>query len=80
MMLGSASTFVIGPRRGKIVFTTSVMVDHCFEGQRSTLLDALFIAPGAKSTNMLKKDGCVIHWVREVFGHCKTIGAVGEGL
>jgi catalase len=83
MKLGSASTFIIGPRRGKIAGatgTTWIMADHHFEGQRSTLFDALFIAPGAKSADTLKKDGRVVHWVREAFGHCKTIGAVGEGL
>ena len=83
MKLGAASTFIIGPRRGKIsdaTGKTSVMADHHFEGQRSTLFDALFIAPGVKSAETLKKDGRVIHWVREAFGHCKTIGAVGEGL
>jgi len=82
MALGSASTFIIGPRRGKIagaIETISVMADHHFEGQRSTLFDALFIAPGAKSADTLKNDGRVIHWVREAFGHCKAIGAVGEG-
>ena len=50
MKLGSASTFTIGPRRGRIAGVTgtaSVMADHHFEGQRSTLFDALFIAPGA---------------------------------
>ena len=83
MKLGSASTFIIGPRRGKVTGateTTSLVADHHFEGQRSTLFDALFIAPGVKSAEMLKKDGRVIHWVREAFGHCKPIGAVGEGL
>jgi len=83
MKLVSASTFIIGPRRGKIsgaTGATSVMADHHFEGQRSTLFDALFIAPGSKSANTLTKDGRVIHWVREAFGHCKPIGAVGEGI
>lgn len=83
MKLGSASTFIIGPRRGKIsgaTGTVSVMADHHFEGQRSTLFDALFIAPGAKSAEALRKNGRVIHWVREAFGHCKTIGALGEGM
>jgi catalase len=78
-----ASTFIIGPRRGKIsdaAGTTSVMADHHFEGQRSTLFDALFIAPGSESAETLKKDGRVIHWVREAFGHCKAIGALGKGL
>jgi len=83
MKLGWASTFIIGPRRGKISSSTgtaSVMADHHFEGQRSTLFDALFIAPGSRSAETLKKDGRVIHWVREAFGHCKTIGALGEGI
>jgi len=82
LKLGSASTFIIGPRRGKIIGATgtvSVMADHHFEGQRSTLFDALFIAPGSKSAETLRKDGRVIHWVREAFGHCKPIGALGEG-
>ena len=81
MKLGSASTFIIGPRRGKILGAagTSVMADHHFEGQRSTLFDALFIAPGSGSAEKLKKDGRVVHWVREAFGHCKAIGALGEG-
>ena len=83
MKLGSASTFVTGPRRGKIVDATGtgfVLADHHFEGQRSTLFGALFVASGAKSAEVLKKDGRVIHWVREAFGHCETVGAVGEGL
>lgn len=83
MKSGSASTFIIGPRRGKIsgaTGTTSVMADHHFEGQRSTLFDALFVAPGSRSAETLVKNGRVIHWVREAFGHCKTIGALGEGL
>lgn len=81
--LGSASTFLIGPRRGKVTGATgtaTVMADHHFEGQRSTLFDALFIPPGSKSAEVLKKDGRVIHWVREAFGHCKAIGAAGDGL
>lgn len=83
MKLASASTFVIGPRRGKIsgaTGMTSVMADHHFEGQRSTLFDALFIAPGSKSAQTLERDGRVIHWIREAFGHCKPIGALGGGL
>jgi len=82
MKAESAFTFIIGPRRGKIVSATgtAIMADHHFEGQRSTLYDALFIPSGAKSAETLKKNGRVIHWVREAFGHCKTIGAVGEGL
>jgi catalase len=76
-----ALPFVIGPRRGSIKASGpgSVQADHHFEGQRSTLFDAVFIAPGAQSVGTLAQDGRVVHWVREAFGHCKAIGAVGEG-
>jgi catalase len=79
---GEALSFVIGPRRGQIKTSSGVatlQADHSYEGQRSTLFDAIFIPPGAASVGRLAQDGRVIHWVREAFGHCKAIGAVGEG-
>lgn len=76
-----ALTFVIGPRRGKIYSDgKEIMADHHFEGQRSTLFDAIFIPSGSKHAMALASDGRVVHWVREAFGHCKAIGAIGEGL
>lgn len=77
-----ALSFVIAPRRAQIKTSTGTMTvqaDHHFEGQRSTMFDAFFIAPGAQSVGTLAQDGRVVHWVREAFGHCKTIGAIGEG-
>lgn len=77
-----AFTFIIGPRRGKIYpagYDDGVIADHHFEGQRSTLFDAIFIPSGAEHAMALASDGRVLHWVREAFGHCKVIGAIGEG-
>ena len=85
-----ATTWIIGPRRGKIyaaasdrkepdVEGDSLVADHHFEGQRSTLFDALYIPSGEEHAKTLKESGRVIHWVREAFGHCKAIAAVGEG-
>ncbi|KAH0583518.1 Catalase-1 [Termitomyces sp. J132] len=77
-----ATPFLIGPRRGEVKADSgpSVFVDHHFEGQRSTLFDALFIPSGAHSAKTLATNGRTIHWVREAFGHCKAIGAIGSGV
>jgi catalase len=83
----NALTFIIGPRRGKIYpagqtvgVGEGIIADHHFEGQRSTLFDAIFIPSGAEHAMALVSDGRAVHWVREAFGHCKVIGAIGEGM
>lgn len=86
--LGSAkaTTWVIGPRRGKIhsegdniVLGAGMVADHHFEGQRSTLFDAIYIPSGAEHAKNLATNGRAVHWIREAFGHCKAIGAIGDG-
>lgn len=81
-----ALPFFIGPRRGDIYPKgqtpgkgEGLFVDHHFEGQRSTLFDALFIPGGLEHVRTLASNGRAIHWVLEAFGHLKAIGAVGEG-
>ena len=83
----SAVSFIIGPRRGKVYHAgqtvgvgEGVIADHSFEGQRSTLFDAIFIPPGEEHVRTLAATGRAVHWVREAFGHCKAIGAIGEGV
>ncbi|EJD04347.1 catalase-domain-containing protein [Fomitiporia mediterranea MF3/22] len=82
-----ALPFLIAPRRGEIYPEgqafgkgQGVVADHHFEGQRSTMFDALFIPGGAESVKTLASNGRAIHWVLEAFGHLKTIGAVGEAV
>ncbi len=81
-----AVPFTFGPRRGPVFAAgedrssgKGVQPDHHFEGMRSTMFDAVFI-PGGSHVETLKKNGRVVHWVREAFGHLKTIGASGEGV
>lgn len=81
-----ATTWIIGPRRGKVYADGEVVgsglgiiADHHFEGQRSTMFDALFI-PSGSHAKALATNGRAVHWIREAFGHCKAIGAVGEGM
>ncbi|KAF5386615.1 hypothetical protein D9615_001546 [Tricholomella constricta] len=77
-----AVNFLIGPRRGEVKPASGppVVVDHHYEGQRSTLFDALFIPSGAQHAKALAENGRTVHWVREAFGHCKAIGAIGEAV
>ncbi|KAK2460639.1 hypothetical protein APHAL10511_007109 [Amanita phalloides] len=87
-MLTSAKAicYLIGPHRnmvyaaGEIVGSgTGLVADHHFEGQRSTMFDAIFIPSGQEHAKKLLEAGRVIHWIREAFGHCKVIGAIAEG-
>ena len=79
--------YLIGPCRGEVypegdgggLAETGLRVDHHWEGQRSTLFDALFVPSGLKHAKTLSNNGRTVHWVREAFGHCKAIGATGEG-
>ncbi|KAF3941545.1 Catalase-3 [Dactylella cylindrospora] len=79
-----AVPLVIGPRRNYIYADgeerkegNGIWADHHFEDQRSTLFDAILIPPG-RHVETLSTNGRVIHWIREAFGHLKTIGAIAE--
>ncbi|KAK0443540.1 catalase [Armillaria borealis] len=78
-----ALPFLIGPRRGRILpkggKSEGMMVDHHFEGQRSTLFDAVLVPSGVEHAKILSEIGRTVHWIRESFGHCKAIGAIGDG-
>ncbi|TVY84232.1 Catalase-1 [Lachnellula suecica] len=76
-----AFVFTIGPKRQPVKSSggPSVQPDHHFEGMRSTMFDSLYI-PGGEHVATLLKQGRVVHWVREAFGHCKAIGATGEAV
>jgi len=81
-----ATTWIIGPRRGKVFAEGEAMgtgqgivADHHYEGQRSTMFDAIYIPSGATHAKALASNGRAVHWIREAFGHCKAIGAVGDG-
>ncbi|KAL3423350.1 catalase a [Phlyctema vagabunda] len=77
-----ALCFTIGPKRQPVIPSSGgkgVVPDHHFEGMRSTAYDSIYL-PGGSHIPSLMKQGRVIHWVREAFGHCKTIGATGEAV
>jgi catalase len=77
-----AFVYTIGPRRQPVIPSSGgkgVFPEHHFEAFRSTGFDTLYI-PGGDHVATLLKNGRVIHWVREAFGHLKAIGATGEGV
>ena len=81
-----ATTWVIGPRRAKVYAAgeeigsgAGIVADHHYEGMRSTMFDALFVPSGPKQAENIISNGRAVHWIRETFGHCKAIGAIGEG-
>ena len=77
-----AFVFTIGPKRQAVIPSSDgkgVSPEHHFEAVRSTAFDTLYI-PGGDHVATLLKNGRVIHWVREAFGHLKAIGATGEGV
>ncbi|KAK4235322.1 catalase [Achaetomium macrosporum] len=78
-----AVPLVVAPSRAKITAadgSSSTQPHHHLEGFRSTMVDAIFIPGGAKSVETLSKNGRAMHWIREAFGHLKTIGATGEAV
>ncbi|PHH93272.1 hypothetical protein CDD83_8783 [Cordyceps sp. RAO-2017] len=78
---------VIGTRRSAIFAagddassSRGVVPDHHLEGQRSTMFDAVFVPGGDEAVATLLASGRAIHWVREAFGHLKTVAATGDAL
>ncbi|KAG8834676.1 hypothetical protein FRC17_007761 [Serendipita sp. 399] len=81
LLTHSAVPVTIGTRRSRVKSSAGkdIQPDLHFQGDRSTGYDAILI-PGGAHIQALAKNGRVIHWIREAFGHCKTIGAFGEGV
>lgn len=78
-----ATPLVIGPKRSRVTAADgagAAQPHHHLEGFRSTMVDALFIPGGAQSVAALAANGRALHWIREAFGHLKTIGATGEAV
>jgi catalase len=57
----------------------SFKVDHGFLHTSSVLFDAVFIPDGKKSVEALLKEPDAIHFVNEMYKHCKVIAYEGEG-
>lgn len=80
MLSASAMPVTIAPHKSGVKSADGKLVkpNFNFEGGRSTAYDAIFI-PAGEHVRILAANGRVVHWIREAFGHCKVIGALGEG-
>jgi catalase len=65
-----------GNLKGSGVINTNFTIETC----RSTLFDGLIFPNGNEQYLQSLQQGRVIHFVREAFGHFKTIGAAGGAV
>jgi len=66
--------FIAGAKGGQIC------VEHSLLNAASVLFDAVYIPGGAASVNALLANAKTVHFVNEMYKHCKAIAATGEGL
>lgn len=55
-------------------------VDKTFVTADSVMFDAVLVPGGKECCKSLKQNGDAIHFINEAFKHCKTIGALDEGI
>jgi catalase len=73
---------IVAPHGGTIQGAKGarISVDHSLLNAASVLFDAVYIPGGAKSVAALQADAKSIHFVNEMYKHCKAIAATGEGV
>ncbi len=76
-----AIVHIIAPNHGfvKTANGNAYPVDESLLTAASVVYDAVFV-PGGGSVEILKNNAAAVHFVAEAFKHCKTIGAVNEGI
>ncbi|HWB74471.1 MAG TPA: DJ-1/PfpI family protein, partial [Nannocystaceae bacterium] len=81
LVAAGAVVHVVGPRLGVLTGED----DDALEAPKSLMhaasveYDAVFVAGGSASAEALAADAEAIHFVREAYKHCKTVGALGDG-
>jgi len=77
-----AQSKIIAPRLGKLSTAQGqeVTVDWSFLTAGSVLFDAVFMPGGEKSATTLAAEPRAVEFVGEAYKHCKTIGAIGDGV
>ncbi len=77
-----ASTKIVSKHQGMLRSSDGqeVEVDKSYETTASVLFDALYVPGGARSVEALTMQGDAIHFVNEMFRHCKPIAATAEGV
>lgn len=70
-----AFTKIIAPRHGTVVSDKGkeYPVDEAFDSTASVLYDAVFVPGGDKSVASIQEDPDVIHFINELYRHCKAL-------
>ncbi|MDP9005053.1 MAG: catalase [Verrucomicrobiota bacterium] len=73
---------VVAPHGGTINGSNggAIPVDFSLLNAASVLFDALYLPGGARSVAALRGNAKSIHFVNEMYKHCKAIAATGEGV
>ncbi len=77
-----ASAAVVAPHGGSIKGSNGgeIRVDHSLLNAASVLFDAAYIPGGEASVTALLGNAKTLHFVNEMFKHCKAIATTGEGI
>ncbi len=77
-----ATVAVIAPHGGSIKDSkgAAIPVDFALLNAASVLFDAVYVPGGSKSVSALLANAKTIHFVNEMYKHCKAIAATGEGV
>jgi catalase len=72
---------IIAPHGGTIKGSkgAEIAVDYSLLNAASVLFDAVYIPGGQSSIEALQANGKTIHFINEMYRHCKAIAATGEG-
>ena len=57
-----------------------ICVEHSLLNASSVLFDAVYIPGGADSVSAIQANAKSIHFVNEMYKHCKAIAATAEGV
>jgi catalase len=77
-----ASVKIIAKHLGTLVANEGkkIVVDMNYPTTSSVMFDAILVPGGSDSVSALKDQGDALHFINEAYRHCKTIGALGEGI
>jgi catalase len=73
---------VLAPHDGMLVTSDGgqMPVDRNLVTMASVLYDAVLVAGGAQSVDVLIENGDAVHYVMEAYKHAKAVGAIGDGI
>ena len=75
-----ATVEIVAPHLGTITTFEGdeIEVDESFTTTGSVLFDALFVPSGVKSIKALKTKGKAVHFLNEIYQHCKPMAIEGD--